>query len=97
MINFLLKASHLLTDATYKTNDEGFPSLTCGETDKTKKLHPFGIGVCFHEKTEDFSFMFKDIRACSRIVNGKDFDATVLVADSSESIAKGFIEAFTKL
>jgi len=86
-----------LADATYKTNDEGYPSLTCGTTDKTKKFHPFGIGVSFNERAEDFKFMFQTIKCTAEKVTSKEYTPNTLVADSADAITRGFIDVFMRL
>ena len=56
------KATHLMADATYKCNWNGFPVLIIGTSDANKTFLSFCIAVCENEKTKDFQFMFQALQ-----------------------------------
>ena len=59
--------------------DEGYPSLTCGTTDKNKNFHPFGISVSMHETGDDFEFMFNGLKNASSKILGLDYSPNILL------------------
>ena len=94
LISFSKFSKHLLADATYKVTDEGYPSLTCGTTDKNKNFHPFGIALAMHETGDDFEFLFSSLKNASSKILGVDYSPNILIADNAQSIYNGFSEVF---
>ncbi len=84
----------MLADATYKLNNEGYPVLTCGTSDKEKVFHPFGLALTLNEKTEDFAFLFGSIKEAAKKAHNIDYTPNILIADSAPSITNGFKQVF---
>ena len=68
-----------------------------GTTDMKKSFHPYGLLVTMHERGEDFEFMFQTIKDLINKIHNVDFKPTILVADSSVAITKGFEAVFELL
>jgi hypothetical protein len=94
LISFTKFSKHLLADATYKVTDEGYPSLTCGTTDKNKHFHPFGICLAMHETGDDFEFLFNSIKNASMKYYDFNYSPNILIADNATSISNGFSSVF---
>ncbi|CAF1117015.1 unnamed protein product, partial [Brachionus calyciflorus] len=94
LIHFSLDTKYILADATYKLTYGGFPALTGGTTDKSKKFHPFGLALCATENNLDFSFFFKSVEIAAFNVYGFKISPTILVADNAPAITKGFESVF---
>lgn len=81
-------------DATYKLNWQGFPVMVIGTSDKDRKFWPLGAAVCSSETSEDFRFIFQSlVEGVSQVCNSA-YSPSVLVADASAAISKGFREVF---
>lgn len=50
-----------------------------------RHFHPAGIAVTTNETTDDFIFLFKSLKKCS-----KGYHPKVLISDSAEAITKAF-------
>jgi hypothetical protein len=94
LISFTKFSKHVLADATYKVTDEGYPSLTCGTTDKNKNFHPFGIALTMHETGDDFEFLFNSLKTASLKILGEDYSPNILIADNAAAITNGFSAVF---
>lgn len=84
---------HIVTDATYKVNFNGFPLLVVGTTDLARRFHPFGIMLSKRETEADFAFMFRSLHDTARSL-GVNCQPNVLVADCAEAITNGFSRVF---
>ena len=49
LISIATKTKIIHSDATYKLIWQGFPLLIVWTTDKARKFHPFGLGICTNE------------------------------------------------
>jgi len=79
-------------DGTYKLLWNDFPEAVVGTWDKSRTLHPYGIGVTNGETVDDFKEIFKILQqGCSIYL---EFYPKVLVADCAPSITNAFTEVF---
>ena len=58
LVQFAVHCVHMISDATYNLIVGKFPCITIGTTDRDKKFHPFELGICSHESTENFALVF---------------------------------------
>ncbi|RMZ97753.1 hypothetical protein BpHYR1_006011, partial [Brachionus plicatilis] len=97
LLSFACINSHILSDATYKLLYGGFPVLTGGTTDKSRKLHPFGLALCKTEQEDDFAFYFKALKENCKKHLDFTINQNILVADNADnqfSIENGFRQIF---
>ncbi len=85
------------TDATHKTNWNGWPTILLGTVDMARHFHPFGLLLTYSEKNKDFKFGFKSIAKLCTDLNGTDYNPRTLLADNCPAITKGFKKAFDML
>ena len=85
------------TDATHKTNWQGYPCILMGTTDLSKHFHPFGLMLSYKEGHKDFRFAFKTLANLCRKINGYDYFPSHLLADNCDAIIKVFRKQFGSL
>lgn len=94
LLTYATMSQHIAIDATYKLIWQGYPVFVFGTTDYNKAFHPYGISVCLNEKFEDFEFIFKTIQICCLKVFNFNYQPSILLADGSDAITKGFESVF---
>lgn len=85
------------TDGTYKLIWQNFPVLLVGMTDANRKFHLFGVCVSTHERTADFEFMFRAVKAAVLNIYSVEVKPRRLVADAAFAIQNGFELVFELL
>ena len=94
LLGLTRNTQHILADATYKLDYEGFPVLTVGTTDRHRSFHPFGLALTTDEQEADFAFMFKAIKDACALMD-IDYRPTTLIADNAPAISNGFASVFS--
>lgn len=94
LLDILSKVTTICIDATYKLNWLGFPLMVLGTVDRTKRFHPLAYACCSHEKTLDYSFIFKSVKKTIKIIFDREFDAEILIADGADPIRNAYYEVF---
>lgn len=59
-----------------------------------RHFHPFGLGVCTNEKTEDFEFIFQCILVGLRLLKLEPRTDYVLISDAADAIRNAFDSIF---
>lgn len=89
LLSFINISNSINIDSTFKLNYNGFPVIVVGTTDKNCAFHPFGLSLVTNETWESYFFIFSSlVKFCNT------FSPKVLIADSDQSITKGFEECF---
>lgn len=94
LLQMAMNLKTICIDATYKLNWLGFPLMVMGTVDRAKRFHPFAYACCSHEKTSDFSFIFKSVKAVIKKYFNFDFLPKILIADGADPIRNAFYECF---
>ena len=94
LLSLALKTGHICADTTYKLIWQGFPVLVVGTTDLQRHFHPVSVYLCSNESTEDFIFIFSNLKESISIIHFKIYSPKILVADGAEQITNAFIKVY---
>ena len=70
-----------MSDATHKTNYEGFPVLVVGVIDLDGKFHPTDLSVSSNEREEDYGFLFEAITTSALNLLAITYQPDTLIAN----------------
>lgn len=90
----LAQRKTICIDATYKLNWMSFPLIIMGTVDRAKKFHPLIYACSSHERTEDYTFVFKSVKDGIRVHLRKIFSPMTLIADGADAIRNGFYAVY---
>ena len=94
LLESAVNAQVLCADATHKLNWNGFPTILVGTIDKGRHFHPFGIALSSHERTEDFSWVFQELKKAIELAIDITFEPHILLADSADAITAAYENVF---
>jgi hypothetical protein len=94
LLKMLIRNKHIVIDATYNLNYQGYPLVVGGTTDFRRKLHPAFACLVSNETHVAYGFIFSTIKQLIKEVCTFDYKPTNLIADGADAISNGFQEAF---